>query len=140
MKVFLNLHCCSHWPHTNETSKIFAFHASTRCCLEPGVQILLRRLMLARRILAKHAWASEAMQRITGQYASCGTLGALPAGAPLPEMQPCPPCGSGSRSTWTAQAHGFLRPIGLLCSSLSEHRGCIRSDKRSLKKTASSRH
>ena len=84
--------------------------------------------MLARRMFAKHPWTIEAFQRITTHYTARGILGVLPAGADLPEMLPCPPSGAGSRSTWTAQAHDVSGTVGLLCTSLAEHRACLRTD------------
>ena len=83
--------------------------------------------MLARRIIAKHEWTKAVMQRIVMHYVRDGTL------VPCLPMQLClwmvgPPCGACTRSTWTEQAHTVLGPIGLLRTSLAQHRSCIKSD------------
>ena len=127
-------------PHSSDTSNTFSFHASTKFCLEPGAQILLRRLTLARRIICKHPWAGQSMQRIINHYAINGTMGALQTDGPrcfqgavvepvaFGDRLACPPCGAGGRAIWTSQAHNVQGPVGLLCTSLAEHKGMINSD------------
>ena len=51
-------------PHSSDSSNIMAFHISTKFYLEPGSQILLRRMQLARRIFAKHPWTTQTFQMI----------------------------------------------------------------------------
>ena len=84
-------------PHSSDTSSTFSFQAATKYSLEPGAQILLRRLTLARRIICKHAWAGQAMQRIINHYAINNTMGAKPSDGPAPMALPaCPPVAQGA--------------------------------------------
>ena len=115
-------------PHSADTSNTMAFHISSKFSLEPGSQILLRRMQLARRIFAKHPWTVQAFQRITTMYEARGIEGVISNGISVPLLEPCPPCGAAARGKWTKQAHTVQGPVGLLCTSLAEHRACIRPE------------
>ena len=115
-------------PHSADTSKTMGFHISTCYSLEPGCQIFLRRLQLARCIFAKHPWTIDVFQRIIAAYEAQGVLGAIAVNSSEPLMDPCPPCGAAARGKWTNQSHAVAGPVGLLITSIAEHCGCIRPD------------
>ena len=115
-------------PHSADSSNTMAFHTATTFALEPGCQILLRRIALARRIFAKHPWTIEVFMRSIASYEKMGFLGAIANGSTAPHMEPCPPCGAAGRGKWTSQSHRASGPVGLLITSLAEHCGNIRPD------------
>ena len=115
-------------PHSADTSNTMSFHTATPHALEPGCQILLRRLQLTRRIFAKHPWTIPVYQRIISAYEAKGILRAIANDIIVPHMEPCPPCGASARGKWTNQSHEVAGPVGLLITSLAEHCGCIRPD------------
>ena len=82
--------------------------------------------MLFRRFLAKHPQASALCRDAISRYAHAELPGALSLDAPLPCTPAAPPLGTGSRSSWTAQAHSVAGPLGLLCIALSEFRAAMR--------------
>ena len=67
-----------------------AFHIATGYALEPGCQIFLRRLQLARRIFAKHPWTIETFKNIITAYETRGVIGAIAINSTAPYMDPCP--------------------------------------------------
>ena len=67
------------------------------------------------------------MSNILLHYADQGLSGAARCASAFP-TEVCPPVTYGSRAKWTAQAHEVKGPIGLLCTSLAEHRAAITSE------------
>ena len=113
-------------PHNAHTSNCITYMVATKRCCEPGAYLLWRKLMLFRRFLAKHPQAAALCEDTISRYARAGLPGSLTIDAPLPCLPAAPPLGTGFRSAWTAQAHSVARPLGLLCTALSEFRAAMR--------------
>ena len=113
--------------HNQSTSNLLTFHLLKQTCIEPGAEIAYRRCNLLRRTLDKHPWVQESVSNILLHYADQGLSGAARCASDVPP-DVCPPVSYGSRAKWTEQAHEVKGPIGLLCTSLAEHRAAITSE------------
>ena len=106
-------------PHSADSSNTMAFHIATDFALEPGCQIFLRRLQLARRIFAKHPWTIDVFKRIIAAYENMGVLGAIAVNSTAPLMDPCPPLWSGCQGEVDQS-----KPLSVGSSGFAHHFYC----------------
>ena len=83
-------------PHSADTSNTMAYHISSQYSLEPGSQLLLRRMQLARRIFAKHPWTIATFNNLVAMCEAKDIQGVIDNGIAAPLLELCPPLRSGS--------------------------------------------
>jgi hypothetical protein len=95
--------------------------------LDPVVELLSRRVVILRRMIAKHAFVLPMVQQLLQLYTNINFLGTDVRQSTLCELLPAPPPGSGTKQRWkhTTQAMG---PIGLLLLSLNENAVALSPD------------
>ena len=107
-------------PHSRLTNNAMKFLLESHGTdLDPAVEVLSRRVMVLKRILAKHSHMQALVQDIHLQYAARGFLGTDTSSVAIGLLRPAPPPGTGTRTQWK-QGCKPLGPIGLLCLSLHE--------------------
>lgn len=105
-------------PSKTCTSNDLAFSPSSyRIDIDPLVQILVRKVVLMRRVLAKRPQLLDMISQSLAMYRKCAYVGIWYSGMAMEEVHPAPSPGYDEWKAWKAKTNAW-GPMGLLCDGL----------------------
>ena len=108
-------------PYSHSSSNPMAYNLVDGPNLDPTEEVLVRRITLLRRMLAKHPYLQEMCERIYRHYADAGAHGTNPDPVFLGSLSPAPPPGYAPFEPWRPTVAPPAGPIGLLLQQLFEN-------------------
>ena len=106
-------------PYSHATSNPMAYNLVEGPNLDPTEEVLVRRISLLRRMLAKHPGLQPICDKIVGHYASAGAHGTN--ADHLVGLSPAPPPGYAPYEPWKPTVAPPAGPIGLLLQQFRDN-------------------